>query len=168
MNRREFFKTALAVLSPLILPEPVRLFIPPRKPFVAMNLRGLSQLVSQLGVMPTSDALNICEGVIEEMLPWDGLGFLCLVRNVCSFGANPAPRAWIYDFDLWNFRDDDWIGPMHKHPEGRMFNSHASWYASRRFGAEAGRIVHAGGGWLRNQIALDGPPIIRPRWESIS
>ena len=160
MNRRDFFKTAFAAMGAVIVPEPLRLFIPPRLPFVTMNHTPLMRLVSQLGVMPTTDALNICEGVIEEIQPWDGIGYHCLVKNVCTFGTNP-PRCWIYDFDLWNFRHDDNMGPMYKHPEGRKFNSHAAWYASRRFGGDAGKIIHAGGGWLRKQIAVDGTPIVR-------
>jgi hypothetical protein len=158
MNRRDFFKTAFLAVAPLLLPNPVRLFVPPRRCFVNLNLTALNRLVSQLGVMPTTDALNVCEGVVEEIAPWDGIGYHCLVRNACTFGANP-PRVWIYDFDLWNFRHDDHMGAMHLHPEGRKFNSHAAWYASRRFGADAGKIVHASGGWLKKQIALDGRPV---------
>lgn len=165
MNRRDFFKTVLAAVSPLILPDPIRLFVPPRRCFVTMDATGLNRLVSQLGVMPTTDALNICEGMIEEIRPWDGIGYHCLVKNVCCGCVNP-PRTWIYDFDLWNFRHDDHLMPMHKHPEGRKFNSHASWYASRRFGADAGKIVHAGGGWLRKQISVDGQPQ-NLRWQDL-
>lgn len=157
MNRRDFFKTVFAVVTPLLLPDPIRLFVPPRKCFVTMNDKGLNALVSHLGVMRQTDELNCCEGIIEHISEWDGIGYHCLVRNVCTFGAKPRV-AWIYDFDLWNFRHDDCMGPQHKHTEGRKFNSHASWYASRRFGSDAGKIIHAGGGWLRKQISLQGHP----------
>lgn len=160
MNRRDFFKTAFVALSPILLPDPIRLFVPPRKCFVSLSHTPLMRLVSQLGVRPTTDALSICEGIVEVIQDWDGIGYPCLVKNVCTFGPQP-PRAWIYDFDLWNFRHDDHLGPMYKHPEGKHFNSHAAWYASRRFGSDAGKIIHAGGGWLRNQIAIDGRPIRR-------
>lgn len=146
MNRRDFLKSAIIALTPLIV-EPVRLFIPPREPYVRFG-HALDGVYSHLGVLPASKELNICEGALLEIEAWDGVGYPCLVQNVCTFGPNP-PRAWIYDFDLWNFRHDDQI--IHS-PERLEYPNHAAWHATRRFGDDAKRIVLAGGGFLSRRM----------------
>jgi len=151
MDRRAFLKTIAASLAamPLI---PVPVFIPPRRPFVKMNRGGLLGLVSHLGVLPTTRELNICSGRVLKIDRWDGTGYPCFVENVCTFGSGPRPSAWIYDFDLWNFRDDDHLGPLHRLSEFNGFNNHHSFYASRRFGKHWTEVVTQGGGWLRNHL----------------
>src|SRR5688500_362342 len=98
LNRRDFLKTAIASMVPLIVPVPLRLFTPPREPFVKLGLYALDGLYSHLGVLPSTNELNICEGKLIEIGEWDGNGYPCLVENACTFGSN-RPRAWTYDFD---------------------------------------------------------------------
>jgi hypothetical protein len=151
MNRRDFLKISIASMVPLIVPVPLRLFTPPREPFVKLGLYALDGLYSHLGVLPSTRELSICEGKLLEIGKWDGNGYPCLVENACVMGSN-KPQAWIYDFDLWNFRHDDDLGPMWKHPEGKKFNSHNAWYASRRFGVDTKKIVSNGNGFLSRQM----------------
>lgn len=92
--------------------------------------------------------LSICEGNLLEIEDWDGIGYPCLVSNACTFGPNP-PRVWIYDFDLWNFRDDDFLGPLWKLPEYDNFPNHNAFFAHRRFGSHVADVVHKGGGFLK-------------------
>lgn len=110
MKRREFLKGIALLFAPLPL-IPVRAFVPHRDPFVRMGRTGLSSLVSHLGVLPITEELNVCEGRILDMEAWDGIGYPVLVENACTFGRN-RPRVWVYDFDLWNFRDDDHLQPI--------------------------------------------------------
>lgn len=148
-TRREFLKRCGGLLASVIA-IPVPIFVPPRQPFVRFGT-GLDKLYSHLGVLPHTDELNICEGRLLEIADWDGTGFPCLIQNACTFGPNP-PRAWIYDFDLWNFRHDDdlWdqLGPKAFYEISRKHDGHHGWYASRRFGADYQRIATAGGGML--------------------
>jgi hypothetical protein len=93
IGRRSFLASVGALFVPLsIIPVPA--FVPPREPFVRMGRRGLDELVSQLGVAPTTSELSICEGVILKIEDWDGVGYPCLVQNACTFGANP-PCVWL-------------------------------------------------------------------------
>jgi len=150
MHRRTFLKGIAASLASLQV-IPVRAFVPPREPFVQMNRKGLDALVSHLGVLPVTRELSTCEGVILDMEAWDGTGYPCLVQNVCTFGPQ-KPQAWVYDFDLWNFRHDDHLGPLHLLPEFQGFNSHAAFHASRRFGEHWIDVVRKGGGFISRQI----------------
>ena len=161
MERREFLKAAAGLMASVVA-VPVRVFVSPREPFVRHS-SGLDGLYSHLGVLPSTDELNICEGQLLEIGNWDGTGFPCLIRNACTFGGE-APRAWIYDFDLWNFRHDDEFGPRWKHPEGKRFPSHAAWHAYRRFGADLRRVVIAGHGAIARQ--LFGGSILDRRYTS--
>ncbi len=160
MERRDFLKVAAGLMASVVA-IPSRLFVPPRKPFVRHS-SGLDGLYSHLGVLPSTNELNICEGVLLEIGNWDGTGFPCLVQNACTFGREP-PRVWIYDFDLWNFRHDD-VGPMWEHSVGRRFPSHAAWYAHRRFGTDLRSVVIAGQGAIARQ--LFGGPLLDRRYTS--
>lgn len=153
MKRRDFIKSIAFALSGLSI-VPVEAFVPPRKPFVRMGRPGLGSLVEQLGVCKSYTGLSICEGEVIDMEDWDGTGYPCLVENRCSFGPNPS-RDWIYDFDLWNFRDDDYIDRPHYGPQmwsilrEHGFQSTNAFYAWRRFGPHVHKVVSNGGGWLK-------------------
>lgn len=154
MKRRDFIKSVAAALAGLAA-VPVHAFVPPRRPFVRMNRgRGLEDLVEQLGVCRYPPGLGMCEGKILDMEDWDGTGYPCLVENRCTYGPNP-PREWIYDFDLWNFRDDDYIDDLNEgiHRwqllEQHNFQNTAAFYAWRRFGPNVHQVVQQGGGWLK-------------------
>lgn len=147
-SRRAFLKIGAAAFS-VATTTPIIKMIPRRMPFVQMGRGGLMDLASHLGVLPSSSELGICEGVVRHIGAWDGNGYPCTVENVCTFGAN-RPVAVVYDFDLWNFRDDDSIGPLHKNKDYQRFNNHASFYASRRFGKSWHQLATECGGWLKN------------------
>lgn len=157
MDRREFLKLAAGLMAH-VAAVPVGIFVPPREPFVRHG-SGLDGMYSHLGVLPITDELNICEGILLDIGQWDGTGFPCLVQNACTFGPRP-PEAWIYDFDLWNFRHDDALGPRWKHPDGKRFPSHGAWHAHRRFGRDLHSIVTAGRGAIARQL-FDGPMLDR-------
>jgi len=148
MKRRDFLKNSASAMAALVvLPLPV--FIPPRDPFISYQ-KSLMNLYSHLGVLPSSKELGICEGELLEIGSWDGIGYPCLIENVCCYG-NPRPRVWIYDFDLWNFRHDDhkrceWFKVKDFYP-----NSHL-WHAHRRFGEQLEKIVDTGGGFLKKYL----------------
>ena len=110
---------------------------------------SLCALVSQLGMTPPSQELSICEGSVEEMKPWDGLGYKCLISNRCSFGSGPPPQAWIYDFDLFNFRWDDRMDHWFKQPAAHLFNCNAEHFAYRRFGPNVDKVCRLLGGYLK-------------------
>ena len=149
MKRRTFLKLAASLMTPLAS-EPLRVFVPPREIYLQhQDDRGLMSLVSPLGVLPRIRELGGCEGRVLDVDDWDGIGYPVLVENACTFGQT-KPRAWTYDFDLWNFRHDDVIGRSICTAESRRFNSHAAWYAFRRFGKDTPRILREGGGWLAN------------------
>lgn len=149
-NRRDFFKSVATLLA-AIHTVPITSLVPPRSPYVRLGRRSLWSMVSHLGVLPSTNELSVCEGSLLDIEPWDGTGFPCLIANACSFGPN-RERVWVYDFDLWNFRDDDHLGRLHELPEYQHFNSHASFYAARRFGENLPDVVKSGNGWLRNQF----------------
>lgn len=149
IRRRDFLKATAGLMASLVA-APVRVFVPPREPFVYIA-PGLNGLCSHLGILPSTSELNICEGKLLEIGDWDGTGYPCLVENWCTFGPGERARAWIHDFDLWNFRHDDDLGLMHRHPEGRQFSSRNAWHAYRRFGQDWRQIAKAGGGWLARQ-----------------
>ncbi len=149
-NRRDFLKSMAAIVAPLVV-QPLAVFVPPREPFVQLGRKSLDGLYSHLGVLPVTDELSICEGRLLDIDGWDGTGYPCLVENACTFGPNP-PRAWIYDFDLWNFRHDDHLQPVWKRPDFAECNSHAEWYARQRFGDDFARIVIRGGGLLSRRV----------------
>lgn len=146
MNRRDFLKGVAALLAPL--PHvPVNAFVPPRLPFVQMGRPGLLGLVQHLGVLPVTRELSICEGRVLDVEDWDGTGYPCLVENACTFGAD-RPRAWIYDFDLWNFRDLDHMGRFWSRPEVQRYTCTAAYYAHQRFGEGVFETIRLGGGSL--------------------
>lgn len=149
-SRRDFLKSMAALVAPLVV-KPLPVFVPPREPYVQLGRKSLDGLYSHLGVLPSTNELSICEGVLLDIDGWDGTGYPCLVENACTFGPNP-PRAWIYDFDLWNFRHDDEFGPLWKRPEYAEMNSHAEWHARRRFGDSFDEIVTKGGGSLVRRV----------------
>ena len=151
MLRREFLKLAAALMAPLAS-EPLRVFVPPREIYLQhQSDGGLLSLVAHLGVLPSTNELSICEGQVLEVGDWDGIGYPVLVENACTFGKD-KPRVWTYDFDLWNFRHDDDIPREVCIAESRRLNSHAAWYASRRFGRDTRKIVTEGGGWLARRF----------------
>lgn len=151
MKRRDLLKIAAALMAPLAR-EPIKLFVPPREIYLqSQDERGLMNLVQPLGVLPNIPELGGCEGRVLEIGDWDGIGYPVLVENACTFGKE-RPRAWTYDFDLWNFRHDDHLPRELVQKESRRHNSHAAWYASRRFGDDVTRITHEGGGWLANRF----------------
>ena len=149
INRRDFLKITAGLFVPL-LTKPVVSLIPPRKPFVhpSDRNRGLAGLYSHLGVLPSTRELNICEGIILEIEDWDGTGYPCLVQNVCTTGNI---RAFIYDFDLYNFRDyQDEAHRLRFEQSG--INGGCGGCTSRticlshRFGDDAEIVVKTGGG----------------------
>lgn len=152
LDRRSFLGFCAGLLSAAII-KPAAAFVPPRAPFVHVG-RGLDGIYSHLGVLPVSPELGVREGQLLEIRDWDGVGYPCLVRNVCC-GAN-APEAVIYDFDLWNFRHDDGlhdaVGRDAYNREVRRYNSLSGWYAHRRFGDDAVDIIRQGGGWLAKRL----------------
>lgn len=145
MKRRDFLKTISSSLA-IFTTNPISVFVPPRVPFVGFY-GGKNGLYSHLGILPISDELNICEGSLLEIGNWDGTGFPCLIENICCFGFQ-KPKVWVYDFDLWNFRHDDNLGRDLINKKTTEFNSHAAWYAYRRFGKEYKTIAQEAGGWL--------------------
>lgn len=167
-TRRDFLKQCTGILG-LLIAEPVRLFIPPREPY-ARQAPGLDGLYSHLGILPMTKELNICEGLICEIGDWDGTGYPVLVENVCTFGPGPRPRAWVYDFDLWNFRHDDEFQPVWKRPDFAGLPSHRAWHAIRRFGDDFERIARTGKGTLYRQMAereryAKAQPMKPRKWE---
>lgn len=169
MKRRDFVKS-LAVAMAALSSVPVHAFVPPRNPFVRMNRgNGLESLVQHLGVCPSSPGLSTCEGTILDMEDWDGTGYPCLVRNACSFGPDPS-KVWVYDFDLWNFRDDDYLDGHGIYRwqllEKYGFQNTHSFYAWRRFGPNVQRVVERGGGWLKLPRILP-PESIRTQFPCI-
>ena len=143
MRRRDFLKLTAAILVPLI-DVPTTILVPDRRPFIRPD-----GLYSHLGIFPITKELNICEGWIREVGDWDGQGYPCLVENACTFGRE-RPRVWIYDVDLWNFRDDN----SRDLTRNRMhFNSQAAVSAWKRFGNDTVHIANAGGGRLSESFA---------------
>mgnify|MGYP006935478883 CR=1 FL=1 len=154
MLRRDFLKAIAAVLAPLPL-IPVSAFVPPRNPYIQMGKHGLMGLVSHLGVLPVTTEINICEGRILDIDGWDGTGYPVLVENACTFGSE-KPRAWIYDFDLWNFRDLDHMTRFWARPETQRYQSMAAFYAHQRFGDGVVQTIALGGGSLsRNGLFVN-------------
>lgn len=145
-SRRDFLKSMAALVAPLVV-KPLPVFVPPREPFVQLGRKSLDGLYSHLGVLPSTKELSICEGLLLDIDAWDGTGYPCLVENACTFGQD-KPRAWVYDFDLWNFRHDDQFGPLWKRPDYAGMNSHCEWHARRRFGDSFDEVVRQGGGHL--------------------
>lgn len=167
-TRRDFLKQCGGILG-ILIAEPIRLFVPPRDPYV-YQARGLDGLYSHLGVLPCTKELNICEGSLLEIGDWDGVGYPCLVENRCTFGPGSPPRAWIYDFDLWNFRHDDEFQPVWKRPDFAGLPSHRAWHAIRRFGDDFERIARTGKGTLYRQMAereryAKAQPMKPRKWE---
>ena len=152
VNRREFLASCVGLLSASIA-RPAKLFIPPREPYVylAPSLMGLYK---HLGVLPVSEELSICEGMLREVQDWDGVGYPCVVENACC--SSPGRCAVVYDFDLYNFRHDDALrermGRDAYNAQIRLYNNHAGWYAHRRFGADAFGLIREGGGWLTKWV----------------
>lgn len=169
-NRRNFLKGIAASMASLVA-VPIPAFVPPREPYVQMGLRGLDGLFGQLGITPSARFLGTCEGDVLEIGDWDGVGYPVLVSNACSFGPRgKSNQGWIYDFDLWNFRHDDHIPWAVVRENSKKFNSHAAWYAFRRFGPNVNQVVHRGGGWLRNRFPLNKETILREeiiRYETV-
>lgn len=128
MDRRQFLKKSAILMAGMVaLPVPV--FVPPREPFVYIT-PGLDGLYSHLGILPSTKELSVCEGRLLEIGDWDGTGYPCLVENACSFSRVPQ-RAWIYDFDLWNFRHVDTFGMLLSDPFGLQFPNLSTWFAHR-------------------------------------
>jgi hypothetical protein len=148
-TRRDFLKGCAGILG-LLVAEPLRLFVPPREPYVR-QAPGLDGLYSHLGILPWTEELNICEGCVLDIDRWDGTGYPVLIENRCTFGGNP-PRVWVYDFDLWNFRHDDAFGPIWKRPDYAGLPNHNAWHATRRFGSDFERMCRTGGGMLGRQM----------------
>lgn len=152
VTRREFLKVCGGLMAAAVA-APVAVFVAPRRPFV-QHAPSLYGLYSHLGILPVSQELNICEGRLLDIGDWDGTGYPCLIENACTFGPE-KPRAWIYDFDLWNFRHDDAlieaIGREAFRDKRMEYNSHSHWYAHRRFGADLARVAECGNGRIWNR-----------------
>lgn len=109
---------------------------------------GLMDLVAHLGVGKSGDILNICEGRVYNVLPWDGVGYPCHIGPIYVSSAKPKAE-WIYDFDLWNFRWTDNMPPGRWSSHNHIFSCNQEHYAWLRFGTNVDKITQLLGGCLK-------------------